>query len=184
MDDELELVNSARKGEDEAFAELVRRYLPRVHGFLARLVGDPGHAEDLSQEVFLAAYRSLGRLRDPAGFRPWLFRIAINRGRDWIRARSRERAVQSALAAEPAGPGPPDPADCAAAGETSRRLALLVASLPDRYRSVILLKAVGGLSYREIAGALKIRPRSVETRLYRARSLLRQQWRAEEGEEP
>lgn len=84
-DETLPLVELARGGDADAYARLVASYERQVRIYLARLIGDDVHASDLAQDVFVRAWQHLFELRDPARFRGWLFRIATNAARSWLR---------------------------------------------------------------------------------------------------
>jgi len=164
-------------GDPEAFGVLVRRYQSMVYRFLVRLTGSAQDAEDLSQEVFLVAYRRLPRLRAPGAFRTWLLRAARNRAVDHARARRSPRRappggmVSLSAGVEGAGVGG-DPAEEAIRAEEVAMVGKAVARLPLAEREVIHLRYVEGLGVPEIARALGLGPRTVETRLYRARRRL------------
>ncbi|MDI7249603.1 MAG: sigma-70 family RNA polymerase sigma factor [Bacillota bacterium] len=172
-----EAVARALDDEPEAFGVLVRRYQGMVYRLLARLTGSAQDAEDLAQEVFLRAYRQLPHLRAPGAFRPWLLRAARNRAIDHARAaRSSRRAPPGgmlSLSGDAEGPrGEGDPAEDAIRAEEVAMVRDAVARLPLADREVIHLKYVEGLTVPDIARVLGLGPRTVETRLYRARRRL------------
>src|SRR5947209_2518572 len=88
-----ELVTAARRGSDLAFEELYRRYAARIRGYVGGLVGDPGRAEDLTQEIFLNAVRRLRVSDSPVAFKPWVFEIARNACIDEFRRGRRDPEV-------------------------------------------------------------------------------------------
>lgn len=164
-------------GDPEAFAVLVRRYQGLVFRLLARLTGSAQEAEDLAQEVFLQAYRQLPYLRAPGAFRPWLLRAARNRAIDHARAARSSRRVPVGAMISPSGGGEgargeDDPAEDAIRAEEVAVVREAVARLPLADREVIHLKYVEGLTVSDIARVLGLGPRTVETRLYRARRRL------------
>ena len=126
------------------------------------LVRDAATAEDVTQEAFVRAYRSLVRFRGDAKFTTWLFRIAHNCATDAIRRRGRQRILESRVA-EPV----PSP-------DASLRAAIREAidALPADLREAFVLIEVFGLSYREAAGVLHVLPGTLKSRMHRTRRLL------------
>ncbi|MCD6359803.1 MAG: sigma-70 family RNA polymerase sigma factor [Armatimonadetes bacterium] len=84
------LVTAAKAGDKEAFSRLVEAYQDRIYGYLSRMLSDPDEAEDVAQEVFVRAYRSLGKFRGASSFHTWLYRIASNLAIDVARRRKRQ----------------------------------------------------------------------------------------------
>jgi RNA polymerase sigma-70 factor (ECF subfamily) len=176
-DAEVNLVRSAQRGERAAFEELVRRTSRLVFARLYLEVGDVHRAEDLLQETLLAAYRSLGSLSDPAGFRPWLLRIAQNVAIDAGRREQRKkRAVPGGGKRvgldQLSGPAPPPDAQAQQAETRSRVLALL-RSLPEEYRLPLTLRYLGGADYDLICVQLGLTNGSLRGLLHRGLKLLR-----------
>ncbi|MBM4017619.1 MAG: sigma-70 family RNA polymerase sigma factor [Planctomycetes bacterium] len=136
---------------------LLTVFAPRVYGLLYRLVGRPDVAEDLTQETMLRAYRGLRSYRPEGKFRAWLFRIAVNLARDWIRRQPRQASVSLEEGADPpvaAALGASAPPD---SGVTRRERAARVeaglARLSEADREVILLRYYGELAFKDIARA-------------------------------
>jgi RNA polymerase sigma-70 factor (ECF subfamily) len=173
-DDEALAARVRATGDVAAFAALVTRYRARVVALARRmLAADPEEAEDVAQEAFVAAYDKRQSFRPGEPFRPWLYRIAVNRCLDRLRARSRRPDVLDLSGIpEPASPAP-DPAQALLAGEGDRRLASAVAALPPKLRAVFLLRHLDDLSYEEIAAATGVPLGTVKTHLFRARAHLR-----------
>ena len=171
------LVDEARRGSREAFAELVRRHERKVYGVAFRLAGGHADADDLAQEVFLTAWRSLGSFRGEAGFSTWLYRIAVNTATTFLRKKGRERgrvAIDEGAAvpglASPGG----SPESRSAASELRGRLDEAVAALPAHFRAAFALVAGEGLSHAEAARALGCSENTVSWRMHKARRLLRE----------
>ena len=109
------LVEEARRGGREAFAELVRRHERRVHGVVLRMAGNRSDADDLAQEVFLTAWKAIGSFRSGSSFYTWLYRIAVNTSLTFLKKKGREknrapfdenhRRRGTTARAAPAGPG-------------------------------------------------------------------------------
>jgi RNA polymerase sigma-70 factor, ECF subfamily len=152
------LVRAAQRGSAEAFAELFRRHWPRAHRAAWLVVHDATAAEDVAQEAFLAAVRSLDRFDRRRPFGPWLHRIVVNRAIDYARARELRREVAD-LGVE------------IAAVDRSRApgedvLAALAALPPDQ-RAVIVMRHLLGFTPGEIASALGLPRGTVNSRLRR-----------------
>jgi RNA polymerase sigma-70 factor (ECF subfamily) len=148
------LLERARTGDTEAREQLVRRYLPDVYRAAARVLGDRDLAEDAAQDAFVNALNGLSRFRGEASFRTWLLRIAINSARSVGRRNGRRREVSLVLADnEPSGR--PDPARHAVNVTEVERVEHALGGLPTKQRLAVALRAQQGLSYAEIAGALK-----------------------------
>ncbi|MCG8458043.1 MAG: sigma-70 family RNA polymerase sigma factor [Holophagales bacterium] len=173
------LVAEALAGSSEAYRILVERYQRPVLGLVARMVRDPGLAEDLAQEAFVRAFRNLHRFDPSRSFRSWLFKIAHNRTIDHLRIKSPptvalevssadgEDSWEVLEAADDEGPH-----RRAEGAELRRALAESIAALGPRYREVILLRFQGGLAYHEIAEATGQTMGSVKVLLHRARKKL------------
>lgn len=171
-----ELVERVRKGETRLFAELVSRYQDPVYGMAVRFVRSPGEAEDVAQEAFLRAYRGLAGFKGEARFSTWLYRITWNLCADWLRRhrRSGRRAEHSIEDAADLADARMDLERGLLAAEEKRKVREALDSLDEKYRSVIVLLYYQKLSYEEIAAVLEVPLKTVETRLYRARRLLKQ----------
>lgn len=180
------VVERVRKGDTEAFAELVAAYRKPLYALVSGMTGENDESEDLTQTCFVEAFRRLGELRDEKRFGPWLYAIARNRCRDWIRQQSRQPALvgdPSRLqpAARPELPTSPR----SSAFEELQREAVetAVASLPPEYRAVVTLRYVGELSYAEIAQATGASVSAVAMRWHRARKMLKERLRLPMGEQ-
>ncbi len=170
-----EIIALVRGGDTGAFADLVRRHQDRVYGMALRTTGRSEDAEDLAQEVFLSVFRGLAGFKGDAQFTTWLYRIAWNRCADWLRKnRKPGRRTTTLEEADGIADGRADPA-AEVLGEDDRlRLRTALDGLDEIYRSVVELACIQGLSYAEVGTALGLPVKTVETRLYRARKLLRE----------
>jgi RNA polymerase sigma-70 factor (ECF subfamily) len=167
---DLELIKSCLAGKQEAFAVIVRRYQKLVFNVVHRLSGGRADADDLSQEVFLKAYRSLGRYNPEYRFSTWLMKIATNACIDSFH-RDRAAPLQPEEFAQWRDPRP-DPSAQLAVHEDLERLRGMVAELPDEYRVPVVLFHQQGLSYREIEEVLGESETLIKNRLFRARRML------------
>lgn len=170
MTDEL-LAAQAAQGDEQAFAELVRRHKQGVLRLAARFVRSRGELDDLAQEAFIKAYDGLGGFRGEATFRNWLFRIAANVCLDHLRRRKREPAVAlEDLDWEPADTAYAERAD-------SRELAAYVEKILDRLKAkdrlVLTLLDLEDMSVEEVAALTGWSRVNVRVRAFRARSRLR-----------
>jgi RNA polymerase sigma-70 factor, ECF subfamily len=164
------LVRRAAGGETPAFAELLRRHQGKVRGLLLRLCGDRTLADDLAQEVFLRAYRGLWGFEGRSSFGTWLYRISYNA---YLNHSTRVRKWSSLPTAYDAETAAPDDALSPPRADLRRDLEAAVATLPQRYRGVVVLYYLQDLSYPEIAEILDVPLGTVKTHLHRAKRLLR-----------
>ncbi len=173
--DEAIVLARVRAGETAAYAELVTRHAP-VARRLAVLSGAGPDADDVVQEAFVKAYRSLSSFRDGAEFRPWLLRIVLNESRNLHRGTSRrsdrELRVVRADAALVTGS---DPAELAVGEERREALLRAIRMLPEELREVVTCRYLLELSETETAESLDIPNGTVKSRLHRALARLREE---------
>ena len=169
------LLAEARDGDAAAFSEFVRRHTAAVHRWMSRAVGAQ-EAEDLTQDVFLKAYRGLARFRGEAPARAWLASIADNAVKNRYRALSRFRRIFSS--ADPEGrdveSADADPERSAGAGESRRLVAEALQRIAPEYRMPLVLRDLEEWSYDEIAASLGLPLGTVKSRIARARGQLRE----------
>jgi RNA polymerase sigma-70 factor (ECF subfamily) len=161
-------------GHREAFEPLVRRWRDRIVDLAWLLTGDRDAAEDIGQEAFLRFFRR-PQAYDPARpFGAWICAVARNLCHDRFRREStRTRHTMAAFENGRVGPRtPPAPPAAAVAAELEDRLRSAIAGLPARFREAYVLCAVRGLSYEEAAGICRCPPKTISTRLARARKRL------------
>jgi RNA polymerase sigma-70 factor (ECF subfamily) len=151
----------------QVFADLVRRHAAGLLGLATRLTADRAEAEDLVQETFLKAWRGIARFRRESKVRTWLTRILINTAHD----ERRKRRPAARFIPDRPGPGA-HPADGMARRDLLHRVLDAVSGLPRRQRETLVLRARGGLSHKEIADILGIRPGVVKLHLVHARKSL------------
>lgn len=169
------LVSLVQRGDQRAFRQLVQRHHDRVRNLLFAIFHDEHLVEDLAQEVFIKAYEALPSFRFESSFYTWLYRIAINKGRDELRRRKLRRffslqqldeGARSELEMRLAE----RPADI----DATDLVALGLRTLPEHQREVVVMKDLQGFSYEEIAEILNIEVGTVKSRLSRARTALKQ----------
>lgn len=174
MNDDADLMRRIAGGESDAFRALVERYQRTGYNFFLRLTGNPEDAEDLTQELFVAIYRSAGRYRSDAPFKAFFYRIASNLSASHLRKRKlraapsidemAERGIDVASARHE-----DDPALSLGGREMRRRYEAALADLPRDWRIALELRVNGELTYEEIAGAMGKSVSAVESILVRAR---------------
>jgi len=171
--DETFLLARARQGDLPAFEEIVKRHQRRVYGVALRIVRSHAVADDVAQEAFLRAWRSLERFELGRPFAPWVCRIAANLAVNHVRSPA---AREDPLPEEGPGAGSvsshDDPLGALLDSEAQQVLARALDGLPPEQRAVFVLRAVEEMSYREIAEALELHPGTVMSRLFRARERL------------
>jgi RNA polymerase sigma-70 factor, ECF subfamily len=180
LTDEQLLVGYAR-GEQHAFAELIRRYQQELFAFLARFVSDSAAADDLFQETFIQVHRNARSFDPERKFRPWLFTIAANKARDHLRSAGRHAAASldgamGGRGADDDGPTyvdfmdsgmAPPPRELAQA-EDGAAVQRVLAEMPAHYREVLVMSYYHEFAYREMAEMLGVPLGTVKSRLHAA----------------
>lgn len=175
-----ELVERAMQGDTDAFNALVKRWERAIYALCYRVLGRDEDARDVCQEAFLRAYRGLGRFKGQAKFSSWLYRIALNLCRDWLRRERRVGIVQPPEDEELGERALVDPInetveDLILRRDLGRAVSKVMATLPADQRIVIVLKEYHGLTFREIAELVECPLSTVKTRLYQGLAVLRRQ---------
>ncbi|HET6379994.1 MAG TPA: RNA polymerase sigma factor [candidate division Zixibacteria bacterium] len=168
--DDRGLVDAVLAGDRDAFRILVEREQVAVFRACLRILGRPHDAEDVAQESFVMAYRSLGTYRGRGSLGAWLMRIAT---RQAFRRLGQRRADVELTPGMPLTAPDPDPLAAALAGERQREVRLAVAALSEPYREVVALRYFGELSLEEIARATGRPLNTVKTHLRRGLERLR-----------
>lgn len=169
-----ELVEQAKRGDVEAYGEIVTRYQALAQRTAYVITRDAGAAEDAAQEAFVKAYRAIGRFREGAPFRPWLLRIVANEAINRAKAASRHRSVDLSLAESRVADTDASPESRALAAERREMLLGAVNKLREEDRVVIAYRYFFDLSEAEMADALGIARGTVKSRLSRAMGRLRE----------
>lgn len=175
--DEEQLVTSSKKGDQDAFAQLVQQHQRRVFNLAFRMLQQYEEANEVTQETFLAAWQGLPSFRGDARFSTWLYRIAYNCALKQLEQRKRDKALQVVIQAEQitATIGQEQRVD--AALETHARQAMVqeqLSQLPAKYRIVLILRHLQEMTYEEIAEILTMPIGTIKTHLFRARNLLKE----------
>jgi len=166
--DDADLVARARAGDAGAFEELIHRHHAACLRYAAHVLGDRTEAEDVVQDTWVRAYRSLGRYEERRQFRPWLFRILVNRCRTRFGFRSRWRPSAEC--------GEPVVSDGTVIHELRSRLVRAMAGLDGRLREAFVLKFGEDLTYEEIARVTGASVPALKMRVKRAREQVRARW--------
>ncbi|MCC6488276.1 MAG: sigma-70 family RNA polymerase sigma factor [Candidatus Hydrogenedentes bacterium] len=181
------LVDQCRKGDSSAFDEIVRRYKDRVYNVVYRFLGNRDDALDVSQEVFVRAYRGIGEFRGNAQVYTWLYSIAANLSRNRLRdmgrmGRNRGTSLEALQEEAPGAAGlaahaHTTPSEEAIGNETAAVLQRCLGELPEHYRMTFILRTAEDLSYEEIADVMGCPVGTVKSRLNQARQMLRDRLR-------
>ena len=172
--DDRDLVGRARRGDREAFTQLIVQYQVPLYNMALRMVGRPDDAADIAQEAFLRAWEKIRTLRE-APFKSWLFQIAANLCYDHFR-RGRRYGVMpeddqtSTSNVVGLGVATPDPQERAEANERTRLVRDCIQALDHDMRIAIVLRDVNGMAYDEIAAVLRVPLGTVKSRIARARA--------------
>jgi RNA polymerase sigma-70 factor (ECF subfamily) len=179
--EERRLVERARRGDLDAFDEIVRAYERQVYNLAYRMTGNYDDANDISSEAFVRVFNAIGRFRGDSAFSTWLYRIVTNA---FLDERKRRRAhptvsledefdVEGSALYRQVEDTAPGPADRAEEGEARRALHLAIQQLPDFQREIVTMYHVLDMSYEEICEITGTPIGTVKSRLNRARLALR-----------
>ena len=174
FDQEQSVIEAIRLGDRSAFDELVRRHNRWVRGVIFGVLCDADRVDDVAQEVWQVVWSRIGDLRDAGQWRPWLYRLARNAAVDAGREKTRRKRLneQAAGAATRAGPAAPERE--LVVQERQATVLEAIRSLPALYREPFVLRHLEDWSYQQIAETMGMPTATVETRLVRARQLLRE----------
>ena len=181
------LVESAREGDDQAFAALVVRYERKLIRILTRLVRDEELARDLAQETFWKVYTRLDRFDTSRRFGPWLFRIGVNLGLDFLRRHQPPPTTSLStywFKSQTCGDAltlnllDPDPRPVA---ELAQEVQFILQRIPVLYRTILVLRDLEGFSSAEVAAIVGRREATVRWRLAKSREMFRELWERRQG---
>ena len=184
VDSDAWLVERAVAGDQKAFELLVIKYQRRIQRLIGRMVRDVDLVEDIAQETFIRAYRALAQFRGEAQFYTWLYRIAVNTAKKFLMDLKRNPTVSensfksddddetSPIENELTSPDTPDAV--LASKEIVQIINAALEALPEELRQAITLREIEGLSYEEIAQAMKCPIGTVRSRIFRAREAISQ----------
>ena len=173
------LLSRLRRGEPDAFEELVRLHQDRLYDFCVRMLGDREEASDLVQDIFVSAHQHLGRFREDARLSTWLYRIGKNHCINRLkylqrrgRGRSEAYGEQSEGALADALGSPPGPDAALESAREQARVQWAISQLEPDARMLVALRDIEGLSYEEIVDITELPLGTVKSRLHRAREKL------------
>ena len=184
-----ELVARAQGGDVDSFNQLILRWERPIYALAYRVLGREEDARDVSQEAFLRAFRALPGFKGQAKFSSWLYRIALNLCRDWIRKQRRAPVQQIPEGVDPvemAGEAGPAESieDLVARQQLSAVVGQAMELLPEEQRTAIILKEYHGMTFQEIADLQGCPLSTVKTRLYQGLSVLRRHLQQEGKYDP
>lgn len=176
---EQDLVAQAKKGSQEAFAQLMEQSQQRMYQLAYRMTGQHQDAQDVCQEAFFKAWKALPNFKEESSFSTWLYRLTSNSAIDLLRKRKRQQ--ESSLVEQFQGEEEeleiPDlreaPEDVLLQGEVRDKIHQGLEKLPPHHRQVLVMREVQGLSYQEIATTLALDLGTVKSRIARGRGALR-----------
>lgn len=181
---EKRLIRRLKARDEQAFLTIVTKYQHKVYNVVYRMLGDPHEAEDLAQEVFITVLKNIDSFRGEAAFSTWLTRIAINHSKNRIkflkrRAVDRMQAIEDtpegAMMYNPLGSALPRPDSQAMGNELERAMQRALGDLDPEHREVVVLRDIENLSYEEIGEITGLAAGTVKSRLFRARTALKEQ---------
>lgn len=174
------IVCELKAGNYTVFREIVELFKNRVFGMAYKFTNNYDEAQDLSQDIFLKIYKEIGSFRFESKLSTWIYRISINTCLDWKRKNSKVKILSTSIVNDDdeaieidIKDDNPLPDEAFIQSENQREVHELVSELPDKYKTVIIMYHFNNMSYQDISSALNIPERTVETRLYRARRLMK-----------
>lgn len=175
MVDDSALITKCLEGNAEAYGRLVDKYSARIINLGYAMLGDRHQAEDIAQDAFVRAFKGLPRFERKAKFSSWLYQIALNLCKDYLKSKSRhaKSADDEQLAAMDGNPQEQAPR-VVLQTELSQKLREAINKLPYLYREAFVLRHLQGLDYRDVAAITNVPADTVRVRAYRAREMMRQ----------
>ena len=183
-DEDIEFVLACQKGDTEAFDVLVERHQKKMLNIAYRMMGDYDESCDVTQEAFLAAYKSIKKFKAEAKFSTWLYRIVVNYSKNRLK-QLRSKARREFVSIDDSGEikvegilyqssvNDANPGAQMERREREEQVQKCITSLDEEYREVLVLRDIQGFSYEEIMDILKIPDGTVKSRLSRARNALK-----------
>jgi RNA polymerase sigma-70 factor, ECF subfamily len=183
--EESAVITALKAGSEEAYAWLIGEFHQPIYGLVYRIVNDPADAADTTQEVFLKVFRGMKNFHGESSLKTWIYRIALheasNRRRWWFRHKAQETPIEPADAIDHdsfceerlVDPGE-SPLEQFAHGEIRSAVDEALRTVPEPYRTALILRDLEEMSYEEIAEVLSISLGTVKSRITRGRNALRQ----------
>jgi RNA polymerase sigma factor (sigma-70 family) len=170
-----ELISSILNGNSERYDDIVERYQSGIYRTAYYYTQNPEDAQDIAQEIFIRAYNSLAGFKQDSTFSTWLYRIAVNLCLDWCRKKKPPLAVPTCLDHQFAKGNSPE--EMLLHKEAVSEIQKAIGSLQEIYRTALILYYLEDFSPQEIADIMETSKRTIETRLFRGRKLLRDKLR-------
>ncbi len=168
-DEDFELIRKFQEGDESAFTKLVLKHKEKVRNLIYITLGDVDYSDDISQDVFISAFKMLNNFRFESKFTTWLYRVTVNKCKDYLR----KKKVRSIFA-------PIDDHEYHLRSRSqsenpdiSRIVKKAIEKLPDKLREPLILRDIDGLSYKEIADKFNCEVGTIKSRIFRARQALR-----------
>ncbi|MCS6896845.1 MAG: sigma-70 family RNA polymerase sigma factor [Nitrospira sp.] len=167
-----ELVARSQRQDSDAFGRLIERHASAIVNLAYRMVGNQAEAEDLAQDTFITAFQALSTFRADSKFSTWLYRIAVNKCKDWLRSKKPGQGwhdvnVEEELDVHVAEERTPE--TLLSQQQVARELDRAIQRLPPLYREAFILKHVEGLSYEEMEQILGVSGDTLKMRVYKGR---------------
>ena len=172
MKDQEHIIARARRGDADAFEQLVAAYRNQVFRLALRMCGNEADADEVAQEAFLSAWKGLPNFRGESRFSTWLYQLTTHAAIDLLRREKRQAAAEDidGITAADDGLSPQQQVERA---ETRREVRSALMQLPEEYRTALVLREIQQLSYEEIAQATGAKSGTIKSRISRGRGLLR-----------
>lgn len=170
--DDVQLVARSLKQDHEAFGQLIDRHSSRIVNLAYRMVGNRAEAEDLAQEAFLTAFKALSTFRADSKFSTWLYRIATNKCKDWLRAKRpgmRQQDVDIDETLDIHITEEQTPERLLSQQQVAQQLEQAIQRLPLLYREAFVLKHIEGMNYEEMEAILGVNSDTLKMRVYKGR---------------
>lgn len=169
------LIAACQQGDPRAYRHVYELYKDRIYGLCRNMSGNDEDAADLTQDVFISAFKNIQSFRMEAAFGTWLYRIAVNRcSKELRRFRPDQRSYEEMEAVDLAPPSrAPGPEAQLLRKETNQRVEAAIARLPESLRTIFVLGTIEGMRYREIANVVNCTEDAVKMRMHRARKRVR-----------
>lgn len=170
--DDVQLVARSLKQDHEAFGQLIDRHSSRIVNLAYRMVGNRAEAEDLAQEAFLTAFKALSTFRADSKFSTWLYRIATNKCKDWLRAKRPGMGQQDVDIDETLDihiTEEQTPERLLSQQQVAQQLEQAIQRLPLLYREAFVLKHIEGMNYEEMEAILGVNSDTLKMRVYKGR---------------
>ena len=179
------LVTKSKKGNLDAFEELISSYEKKAYNIAYRMMGNEEDAKDMAQEAFIKIYKSIQNFREESSFSTWLYRIVTNVCLDELRKRKKDKLVPLELSIETEkgtaivelSAERETPEDIYERIEKRQLIQNAISSLGEDYKTVIILRDIQGFGYEEIATMLNCSLGTIKSRINRARNLLKEKLR-------